>query len=106
MKVTEREYKLLDFLRINESKEITFTLKEASEATGYKPNTISKYFTEDLKGKYLFKKNRSSWFSQDINSLSNNQFFTLISQSTNLKEKSRDEKFFEQLVERSLDSFT
>jgi hypothetical protein len=93
MKVTERELKLLEFLRDNESKQKTFTLKEASEATNYKPNTISKYFTEDLKGRYLFKKNRSTWFSQEINSLSNKQFFALISQSTNLKDKTKDEKF-------------
>lgn len=106
MKVTERELKLLDFLRDNESKQKTFTLKEASEATNYKPNTISKYFTEDLKGRYLFKKNRSTWFSQEINSLSNKEFFALISQSTNLKDKTKDEKFFDKLVERSLDSFT
>ncbi len=106
MQVTEREIKLLDFLRKREVKQDTFTLKEASNATGYKPNTISKYFTEDLKGKYLFKKNRSIWFSKEINTLSNKDFFALISQSTNSKEKTGDEKFFDALVERSLDSFT
>jgi len=106
MQVTERELKLLDFLRDKEAKQNTFTLKEASNATGYKPNTISKYFTEDLKGKYLFKKGRSIWFSKEINALSNKDFFSLISQSTNSKEKKSDEKFFDSLVERSLDSFT
>jgi len=106
MQVTERELKLLDFLRDKESKQKDFTLKEASEVTEYKTNTISKYFTEDLKGKYLFKKNRSTWFSKEINTLSNKDFFSLISQSTNSKEKTSDEKFFDTLVERSLDSFT
>lgn len=67
MKVTVREAKLLDFLRMHEAQEMVFTIKEASQNTGYKPNTISKYFTEDLKGKYLFKKNRSVWFSKGIN---------------------------------------
>lgn len=106
MKITERELKLLDFLRQKESKQKTFTIKEASKATDYKPNTISKYFNNDLKGNHLFKKNRTVWFSENINSLSNNAFFELISQSMNQKEKTQSDKFFEKLVERSLDSFT
>lgn len=106
MKTTEREVKLLDFLRNSEEQNQTFTLKEASEYTGYKPNTVSKYFTEDLKGKYLFKQNRRTWFSKNINTLSDNKFFELISQTTKYKEKTTEENFFEKLTERSLDSFT
>lgn len=106
MQVTERELKLLDFLRQKEAKQQTFSIKEASNVTGYPTNTVSKYITANLKGKYLFKKNRTVWYSKDINTLSNKDFFTLISQSTNSKEKTSDERFFDTLIERSLDSFT
>jgi len=106
MKITNRELKLIEFLRLRESTAQCFTIKEVSEYTGYKRNTASKYFNEYLKGKYLFKKDRFTWYSENINSLSDNQFFSFISQSTNSIEQTKDDKFFDKLTERSLDSFT
>lgn len=97
---------LLDVLRKLEDSEKAFTAKEVAESVGYSVNSVNKYFNEKLKGEYLVKVNRSIWKCKGINTLSNADFFKLMSQSVNTHAKSPDEVLSEQLMKRSHDAFT
>jgi len=97
---------LLDELRILEESAAEFTAKEVAESVGYSINSVNKYFNEKLKGDYLVKVNRSVWKCKGINTLSNDDFYRLMSQSVNTQSKSSDEVLAEQLIKRSHDAFT
>jgi hypothetical protein len=47
---------LLFFFRDKERLKLSFTYVEAAKATGYKVHSISKFVSENLKGKYIFQK--------------------------------------------------
>ena len=98
---------LLNFFRKHEKQGSKFTYKEASKATSYATNTVRKYVSEKLKGKYIFKANSNKkWYSQGLLNISNDEFLRLMSQSISYHQPTDDEKMYAKLIERSFDSFT
>ncbi|ANB24594.1 hypothetical protein A6F57_04840 [Alteromonas stellipolaris] len=97
---------LLSFFRDKETQKQPFTYAEAASVTGYKVDSISKFVSEHLKGKYVFQVKRPYWTSQGLLSLSDSEFFRITSQSTQAKELSDDDKLYKKLIKRSLNAFT
>jgi hypothetical protein len=97
---------LLNFFREKEKNKEHFTYAEAAKVTGYKSDSISKFVSENLKGRYIFQNKRPYWYSQGLLSLSDSDFFRITSQSTQAKVLSDDEKLYQKLVKRSLNAFT
>lgn len=96
---------LLNFFREQEVKSRIFTFQEAVNATGYKYNSVSKYVSEKLKGKYIHRSAEGGWFSVGLSGISNDDFLQLMSQSTSASQLSQNKKMFQKLIKRSLDAF-
>lgn len=105
MAKTEKLIAFLNFLRDQEKLGTPFISKQASDATGYAPNTINKYITEKLNGRYLVKADRRQWVCEGIEELSDDEFIRIMSQSLKAKQQSPDEKLHSKLIERSKDAF-
>ncbi|PMG81091.1 hypothetical protein BCU84_00265 [Shewanella sp. 10N.286.51.B7] len=97
---------LLAFFRDKEKNQQQFTYVEAAKATGYKVHSISKFVSENLKGKFIFQNKRPHWYSQGLLSVSDDDFFRITSQSTQAKVLTDDDKLYNKLVKRSLNAFT
>ncbi|MEG3346763.1 DUF3644 domain-containing protein [Pseudoalteromonas sp. P80D2] len=106
MKKKDKRSELLNFFREKEKNKTHFTYAEAAAETGYKSDSISKFVSENLKGKYIFQNKRPYWYSQGLLSLSDDDFFRITSQSTQAKVLSDDEKLYQKLIKRSLNAFT
>lgn len=68
---------LLSFFRDKERQKISFTYAEVALATGYKVDSISKFVSENLKGKYIFQNKRSNWYCQRLLAISDDDFLGL-----------------------------
>jgi hypothetical protein len=97
---------LLSFFRDKERQKLSFTYAEAALATGYKVHSISKFVSENLKGKYIFQNKRPNWYCQGLLAISDDDFFRITSQSTQAKILTDDEKLYNKLINRSLNAFT
>lgn len=106
MKKQDKRNKLLNFFRNKEKQKVSFTYDEAALATGYKVHSVSKFVSEHLKGKYIFQDKRPNWYCQGLLALSDDEFLRLTSQSTQALVLSDDDKFYNKLIQRSLDAFT
>tara|TARA_R110001583_G_scaffold170238_1_gene323647 strand:- start:3643 stop:4860 length:1218 start_codon:yes stop_codon:yes gene_type:complete len=106
MQNTERELKLLSFFREKEANKENFKTNEASSYSGYPRTTINKYISEKLRGKYIYKGDKRTWYSKGISSLSDDDFLRIMSQSTKSEKLTEEEKMFKSLTHRSLDAFT
>lgn len=96
---------LLNFFREQEIKGKVFTFQQAANVTGYSPKSVSKYVSEKLKGKYIYKSEDGGWFSVGLSEISNDDFIQLMSQSTLVSQLSPDKRMFQKLIKRSLDAF-
>jgi hypothetical protein len=97
---------LLSFFRDKERQKLSFTYAEAALATGYKVDSISKFVSENLKGKYIFQNKRPNWYCQGLLAISDDDFFRITSQSTQAKILTDDDKLYNKLIKRSLNAFT
>jgi hypothetical protein len=102
----DKRSELLAFFRDKEKRNIPFTYVEAVTATGYKINSINKFVSEHLKGKYIFQDKKPYWYSQGLLSISDDDFFRMTSQSTQANVLTDDEKLYHKLIKRSLNAFT
>jgi hypothetical protein len=106
MSKKDKRSDLLAFFRDKEKNKQPFTYAEAAKATGYKSDSISKFVSEHLKGKFIFQNKRPHWYSQGLLSVSDGDFFRITSQSTQAKVLTDDDKLYNKLVKRSLNAFT
>lgn len=97
---------LLSFFRDKERQKLSFTYAEAALATGYKIDSIRKFVSENLKGKYIFQNKRPNWYCQGLLAISDDDFFRITSQSTQAKVLTDDDKLYNKLIKRSLNAFT
>jgi hypothetical protein len=91
-------------IKMEESKQ-KFTSSDADNATEYTSGTSQKYLNQYLNGLHVEKVSSSHWLSVSVSSLSKDEFFRLVSQSTNAKKLTFDEKQINRLMDRSLDAF-
>lgn len=62
----DKRHKILSFFREKERLNLTFTYAEAAKATGYKVDSIRKFVSEHLKGKFVFQNKRPNLYSQGL----------------------------------------
>lgn len=102
----DKRHKILSFLREKERFNLTFTHAEAAKATGYKVDSIRKFVSEHLKGKFVFQNTRPHLHSQGLLSISDDDFLRITSQSIQAKVLTDDQKLYNKLIKRSLNAFT
>ena len=80
------QLQLANILREYEASGIIFSTDMVAERTNYTKNSINKYFNEKLIGKYIFQSGgRNKFRCEGIVELSNEQFLSVLSQSSNVK---------------------
>ncbi|TMP59968.1 DUF3644 domain-containing protein [Pseudoalteromonas sp. S1610] len=78
-----------------------------AQRTTYSKNSINKYINEKLLDKYIFHADsRAKYRIEGLSALSNDEFLSVMSQSSKAKQKKPEEQFHDKLVSRSLDAFT
>jgi hypothetical protein len=98
---------LADVLREFEENGTTFTAEMVAQRTTYSKNSINKYINEKLLDKYIFHAgSRAKYRIEGLSALSNDEFLSVMSQSSKAKQKKPEEQFHDKLVSRSLDAFT
>ncbi|WP_171043272.1 DUF3644 domain-containing protein [Pseudoalteromonas sp. S1610] len=98
---------LADVLREFEENGTTFTAEMVAQRTTYSKNSINKYINEKLLDKYIFHADsRAKYRIEGLSALSNDEFLSVMSQSSKAKQKKPEEQFHDKLVSRSLDAFT
>lgn len=98
---------LADVLREFEENGTTFTAEMVAQRTTYSKNSINKYINEKLLDKYIFHAgSRAKYRIEGLSALSNDEFLSVMSQSSKAKQKKPEEQFHDKLVSRSLDTFT
>lgn len=102
----DQRHQLLSFFRDKEKKKQHFTFAEVAQATDYKNNSVRKFVSEYLKGKYIFQGKRPSWFCEGLLSISDDHFLRITSQSVQAQLLTDDDKLYNKLIKRSLNAFT
>ncbi|TWX69705.1 DUF3644 domain-containing protein [Colwellia demingiae] len=102
----DKRHNILSFFREKEKLNQTFTYAETAKATGYKVDSIRKFVSEHLKGKFVFQKKRPNLYSQGLLSISDDDFLRITSQSIQAKILTDDQKLYNKLIKRSLNAFT
>ncbi|MEI2605548.1 DUF3644 domain-containing protein [Erwinia aphidicola] len=97
---------LVRHLRQYEDDNSKFTANELASKTGYTVNSIRKYINEKLNGVYIFRVDAAYWRVEGLKKISNDDFYSLMSQSLKAQEETPDNKLYKNLIKRSLDAFT
>lgn len=101
------QLELAGVLREYEASGVIFSTDMVAERTNYTKNSINKYFNEKLIGKHIFQSGgRNKFRCKGVLELSNEQFLSVLSQSSNAKGLTSEDRLHNKLIERSLDGFT
>ena len=85
---------LADVLREFEENGTTFTAEMVAQRTTYSKNSINKYINEKLLDKYIFHAgSRAKYRIEGLSALSNDEFLSVMSQSSKAKQKNRKSSF-------------